>query len=75
MANNNNSVRIAPYRLLNVSGVKQLPLKNGALKLFAGINNLTNSLYFDNIRINAFGGRFYEAAPTRHLYIGIELSL
>ena len=75
MANNNNSVRIAPYRLLNVSGVKQLPLKNGALKLFAGINNLTNSLYFDNIRINAFGGRFYEAAPTRHFYIGIELSL
>ena len=75
MANNNNSVRVAPYRLLNVSGVKQLPLKNGALKLFAGINNLTNSLYFDNIRINAFGGRFYEAAPTRHLYMGIELSL
>ena len=75
MANNNNSVRVAPYSLLNLSGVKQLPLKNGGLKLFAGINNLTNSLYFDNIRINAFGGRFYEAAPTRHLYMGIELSL
>ena len=75
MANNNNSVKVAPYSVLNLSGVKQLPLKNGALKLFAGINNLTNSLYFDNIRINAFGGRFYEAAPTRHLYMGIELSL
>lgn len=75
MANNNNSVKVAPYSVLNLSGAKQLPLKNGALKLFAGINNLTNSLYFDNIRINAFGGRFYEAAPTRHLYMGIELSL
>ena len=75
MANNNNSVKVAPYNLLNLSGVKQLPLKNGALKLFAGINNLTNSLYFDNIRINAFGGRFYETAPTRHLYMGVELSL
>lgn len=75
MANNNNSVKVAPYSVLNLSGVKQLPLKNGALKLFAGINNLTNSLYFDNIRINAFGGRFYETAPTRHLYMGIELSL
>ncbi len=75
MANNNNSVKVAPYSVLNLSGVKQLPLKDGALKLFAGINNLTNSLYFDNIRINAFGGRFYEAAPTRHLYMGIELSL
>lgn len=75
MANNNNSVKVAPYNVLNLSGAKQLPLKNGALKLFAGINNLTNSLYFDNIRINAFGGRFYEAAPTRHLYMGIELSL
>jgi iron complex outermembrane receptor protein len=75
IANNNNSVKVAPYSVLNLSGAKQLPLKNGALKLFAGINNLTNSLYFDNIRINAFGGRFYEAAPTRHLYMGIELSL
>jgi len=75
MANNNNSVKVDPYSVLNLSGVKQLPLKNGTLKLFAGINNLTNSLYFDNIRINAFGGRFYEAAPTRHLYMGIELSL
>ena len=75
IANNNNSVKVAPYNVLNLSGAKQLPLKNGALKLFAGINNLTNSLYFDNIRINAFGGRFYEAAPTRHLYMGIELSL
>ena len=42
---------------------------------FMGINNLWNSIYNDNIRINAFGGRYYEPAPTRHIYGGVRLNL
>jgi iron complex outermembrane receptor protein len=40
---------------------------------FAGLNNLFDQDYAANIRINAFGGRYYEPAPTRNLYAGLRL--
>lgn len=40
-----------------------------------GINNLTNQFYSDNIRINAFGGRFFEAAPERMIYARMFVKL
>ncbi len=42
---------------------------------FAGVNNITNTNYFDNIRINAFGNRYYEPAPERNIYIGVRVKL
>jgi iron complex outermembrane receptor protein len=41
----------------------------------AGITNLTNAYFYDNIRINAFGGRYYEPAATRQLFIRLRLQL
>lgn len=40
---------------------------------FFGINNLWNSIYNDNIRVNAFGGRYYEPAPSRYVFGGIRI--
>lgn len=40
---------------------------------FVGINNLTDTTYPSNIRINAFGGRFIEPAPGINFYIGLRL--
>jgi iron complex outermembrane recepter protein len=34
-----------------------------------------NITYYDNIRLNAFGGRFYEPAPGRNFYFGLSLGL
>ena len=31
------------------------------------------NLTYANIRLNAFGGRYYEPAPERNLYAGIRL--
>ena len=45
----------------------KLPVKQ-QLGLVLGANNIFNVDYSDNIRINAFGGRFYEAAPGREVY-------
>jgi iron complex outermembrane receptor protein len=42
--------------------------------LTLGINNITNTHYFDNIRINAFGGRFYEPAATRQAFLRVVVS-
>ena len=45
----------------------KLPIKQ-QLRLLLGANNIFNVQYSDNVRINAFGGRFYEAAPGREVY-------
>ena len=43
--------------------------------LTLGVNNITNTYFFDNIRINAFGGRYYEPAATRQAFIRFVLSI
>jgi iron complex outermembrane receptor protein len=47
-------------------------IKKGVLS--GGIQNLFNKTYSDNVRINAFGGRFYEAALPRQLYLALFIS-
>ena len=40
---------------------------------FVGVNNLFDESYYNNIRINAFGGRYFEPAPERNAYIGLTI--
>ncbi|MCB0549310.1 MAG: TonB-dependent receptor [Phaeodactylibacter sp.] len=40
---------------------------------FVGINNLLDTQYNGNIRINAFGGRYYEPALRVHFYAGVRV--
>ncbi|MCP5057044.1 MAG: TonB-dependent receptor [bacterium] len=49
------------------------PLHAGHLRItpFFGVNNLFDRAYQSNVRINAFGGRYYEPAPDRNLYGGV----
>ena len=53
----------------------KIPFKLGGIQtyLILGSTNLFNVKYSDNIRINAFGGRFYEAAPERSLYTALSI--
>lgn len=47
--------------------------QNGPLEIepFVGVNNLTDTEYTANTRINAFGGRYFEPGPERNLYGGV----
>ncbi len=45
------------------------------VSLIGGVNNLFNTSYFDNVRINAFGGRFYEPAPGINFYTGVRVRI
>jgi hypothetical protein len=38
---------------------------------FIGVNNLFDNQYSGNVRINAFGGRYFEPAPDRDVYAGM----
>ena len=44
-------------------------------QLYFGVQNLTNALYADNIRLNAFGQRYFEPAPERSGFGGLRISL
>ena len=52
-----------------------IPLKIGKnnFDFFFGCNNIFDKLYSDNIRINAFGNRYYEAAPGRIFFTGLKI--
>lgn len=45
------------------------------LRLFAGADNLLNQRYSLGYDINAFGGRYFNAAPGRNYFAGISLKM
>lgn len=47
--------------------------KDWEVSSFLGVNNLFDEDYNNNIRINAFGGRFFEPAPERNAFVGITI--
>ncbi|NND06701.1 MAG: TonB-dependent receptor [Saprospiraceae bacterium] len=44
----------------------------GRCDIHGGLRNTTGTRYNDNIRINAFGGRFFEPAPLQFFFFGAE---
>ena len=74
-ADNTNKTEIDGYSSINVKMSKNLNLFETSITPFISIDNLLNKEYFDNIRINAFGSRFYEPAPGINFIGGLKLSL
>jgi len=70
-ADNANETLISSYNLLNLKYSKEI-FSNS--EIFLGANNIFNQEYYDNIRINAFGNRYYEPAPKRNFYFGVNFS-
>ena len=74
-ANNSNTVQIESFQKIRVQAAKSFRVNKMKISLSGGINNLLNVRYFDNIRLNAFGGRFYEPAPGRNAYFGVSIGI
>jgi iron complex outermembrane receptor protein len=72
-ANNANDVTVDEYLVSNLRLGYRARFGKWLVEPFAGVNNLANESYNSNIRINAFGGRYYEPAPVRHVYAGIVI--
>jgi iron complex outermembrane receptor protein len=70
-ADNLNETLVSSYNIFNVKYSKEF-FKQSEFSL--GVNNLFNEEFYDNIRINAFGKRYYEPAPKRNFYFGINFS-
>ena len=70
-ADNLNETLVSSYNVFNVKYSKEI-FKQSEFSL--GVNNLFNEEFYDNIRINAFGKRYYEPAPKRNFYFGVNFS-
>ncbi|MFT6036052.1 MAG: iron complex outermembrane receptor protein [Marivirga sp.] len=50
-------------------------MNQSALKLSAGVENLTDITYSLGNDLNAFGGRYYQPAPGRNYFMGLSFIL
>ncbi|HET7313619.1 TonB-dependent receptor [Salinisphaera sp.] len=74
-ADDANTARVAPHTVVNARVGKTVPAGAHRLTAYAGVDNLLDQEYFDNIRINSYGGRYFEPAPGRTIYIGLKYRL
>jgi iron complex outermembrane receptor protein len=72
-ADNANSAAglVDDYTLVNLRFGYDIELGKLTLAPFAGVHNVTDEAYTANVRLNAFGGRFFEPGPGRNGYAGI----
>ncbi|GAB3682584.1 TonB-dependent receptor family protein [Salinisphaera aquimarina] len=74
-ADNANTAKIDHAWIFNGRVGKTVPGSDDKLDVYLGVDNIFDEVYFDNIRINAFGGRYYEPAPDRSFYAGLAYQL
>ena len=74
-ADNANTAKVDSAWVFNGRVGKNIEAGDDRLTVYFGIDNLFDEVYFDNIRINAFGGRYYEPAPDRTFYTGLAYEL
>ena len=73
MADNANTTRIDSYTVSNLRLGYNGFMGDWEYSPFAGVNNLFDEEYNSNIRINAFGKRYFEPAPERNYFFGITI--
>ncbi len=73
--NDENDAFQEPKIVSNISLKYTVDRKRFKLFPYVGVNNIFQTKYADNIRINAFGNRFYEAAPNILFYGGLRLGI
>ncbi|NMT62027.1 TonB-dependent receptor family protein [Marinobacter orientalis] len=71
-AENSNQTKVPDYWLFGVRAGDMVRFGAQSLNLYGGVRNLLDEDYFSNIRINANRGAFFEPAPGRTFYAGLE---
>lgn len=71
--NDANTAHAAAYHLVKLKTLYQLANQKCNWTFFVGVDNVLNEKYSLGNDINAFGNRFYNPAPSRNFYIGLQL--
>lgn len=71
-----NTAFAKPYTLLGLRAAWETTLHaSHSLRIFAGVDNLLDEAYSLGNDLNAFGGRYYNAAMPRNFYAGVSIAL
>ncbi len=70
---NANTAQNRPYGVSNFRAGYIKTMDDLEISPYVGINNLFDEEYVGNVRINAFGGRYFEPAPEFNVYAGIGI--
>ena len=73
--NDANTFIASNYRLLQMKFGWKKKLKKIGLDYFILIDNMLNEKYSLGNDLNAFGSRFFNAAPKRNILIGLSIGL
>jgi iron complex outermembrane receptor protein len=73
-ADDDNSVKVAPQTVTDLRLGRKLSNMRYDTQLVIGIENLFDTEYLGNLRINARNGRYYEPGAERRMYAGIEIN-
>ncbi|TKC07152.1 TonB-dependent receptor [Pedobacter frigoris] len=74
--NDANSMYAKAYHVLQAKiGLRALRIGKANIAVFAAADNLLNQKYSLGNDLNAFGGRYFNAAPVRNYYAGLEVKL
>jgi iron complex outermembrane receptor protein len=74
--NDGNTVYAKQYHLLQAKlGLRNIKVKNAALEVFIGADNILNQQYSLGNDLNAVNGRYFNPAATRNYYGGLALKL
>jgi iron complex outermembrane receptor protein len=68
------SVREPPWWQVNIRAGVDARAGGWMVRPFAGVQNALDRAYVGSVVINAQGGRYYEPAPGRNVYLGLALS-
>ncbi len=74
-ADNANTAASLDYAVVDVHLGRRLETRSLTLDLSAGIGNVFDERYIDNVRVNAFGGRYFEPAPGRTWHVRLRAAL
>lgn len=73
-ADNANTVVVDDYTIANLRFGYDVDLGSFTLSPFVGVNNLTDTDYIANVRLNAAANRYFEPGPGRNGYAGLTLN-
>ncbi len=74
--NDANSLYAGDYHLIHFkAGWRKTTPGKPSLDVFAGVDNLLNKNYSLGNDLNAFGNRYFNAAPLRNFFGGVKLTL
>ena len=68
-----NTTYASQYHLLQAKTGLRIPFAKVAICPFLGVDNLLNEKYSLGNDINALGGRFFNPAPPRNFYGGVNV--